>query len=226
MHIAVFTAVDGTLLDAAAIRRLQAAGIPVIPMSTLPLEEIAPIAADLGLRHPMVIEAGGAIARWKDGHWDIEPCGPDADTLLDVVTEIEDRSGAQLLVYAATAEMLCAPSRRCFSEPFLIESGDLAAIERAAADLGFSIRRGRRFFHLCRQCDEGVAFNRLRAELRCDLAIAVGGAPIDGEFLTRADIAIVVPGPDGTVDSELLSRVPAARIASAGWAVAVEEAVG
>jgi len=249
-RIAVFTAVDGTLLDSrtfdpgesrATIERLSAAGIPVIPMSVMTLEEIAPIAAGLGLRTAMVIEAGGAIARWRNGAWEVEPCGPPAETFLGVVTEIEDRSGADLLVYSAmeesaaakvsgrSGEMLHASTRRCFSEPFLLESGDMDAVRRAAAEIGFAVRRGRRFLYLCRECDEGEAFARLREELRCDIAIGVGGSLVDAEFLMRADLAIIVPDANGAPDPELTARIPSARIAPEpappGWAVAVEEAV-
>ena len=226
----VFTTIDETLLNRAAIERLRAAGIPVIPVSEMTLDELAPIADDLEFRQAMVIEAGGAIARWKDGSWAVEPCGPSAESFLDVVKEIEDRTGASLLVCSATEEeMLHSSARRCFSEPFLIECGDLKAIEHAAAEIGFSVRRGRQCFYLCRKGEEGEAFLRLRAELPCDVAIAAGSSPLDAEFLARADVAIVVPGADGTVDPELLAKVPTARIAPlpgpAGWAVAVEEAV-
>jgi mannosyl-3-phosphoglycerate phosphatase len=249
-RIAVFTSVDGTLLDArtfepgpsrAAVRRLAAAGVPVIPVSVMTLEEIAPIADDLGLRHAMIFEAGGAIARWTDGRWEVEACGPPAETLLDVVLAIEQRSGANLLVYSAlpesdaarlsgrSGEMLRASTHRSFSEPFVIESGELARVQRAAAALGFSVRRGRRFLHLCRTCDEGEAFTRLRDELQCDLAIALGGTALDAELLTRADVPIIVPGPDGAPDPELAAAVPKARVAPApgpeGWAAAVEERV-
>ncbi len=248
-RIAVFTSLDAVVLDArtfepgpsrAAIRRLAAAGVSVIPVSAMTLEEIAPIAASLGLRHAMIFEAGGAIARWTDGGWEVEPCGPPAETLLDVVLAIEQRSGADLLVYSAlpendaaqlsgrSGEMLVASTHRSFSEPFVIESGDLGRVKRAAAALGFSVRRGRRFLHLCRTCDEGEAFTRLRDELQCDLAIAAGGSALDAELLTRADIPIIIPGPDGAPDSELVAAVPHARIAPApgpaGWAAAVEEA--
>lgn len=245
-RVAVFTSVDGTLIDArrfdpgvnrAAVRRLLGAGIPVIPVSVMTLDEIAPIAAELGLRHSMIVEAGGAIARWNGGSWEVEPCGPPAETLLDVVLDIEKRSGANLLVYSAmppedasllsgrSGEMLAASTHRCFSEPFVIETGDLAEVQRAAESLGFSVRRGRRFLHLCRACDEGEAFSRLRDELQCDVAIAVGGAAVDAEFLSRADIAIIVPGPEGEPDRELVEMLPNAIVASApgpeGWASAV-----
>lgn len=248
--MAVFTAVDGTLLDSrtfeagtsrATIQRLLADGIPVIPMSVMTLDELAPIATELGLRTAMVVEAGGAIARWKDGRWGVEPCGPPAETFLGVITDIEERSGANLLVYSAmeeseaarvsgrSGEMLRASTRRAFSEPFVIESGDLDAVKQAAATLGFTVRSSRRFLHLCRACDEGEAFSRLREELQCDVTIAAGGSVVDAEFLARADVPIIVPGPDGTVDPALLARVPGARIAPSaapdGWAAAVEEAV-
>jgi mannosyl-3-phosphoglycerate phosphatase len=248
-NVAVFTAVDGTLLDPRtfepgpnrrAIRRLHAAGIPVIPMTVMTLEEIEPLAQELGLRHAMVVEAGGAMARWREGRWELEACGPDAEALLEAIREIEDRSGANLLVYAAlpepeaarvsgrTGEMLRRSTRRRFSEPFTIESGSVASVAQAAAALGFSVRRGRRFYHLTRASDEGDAFLKLRHELGCDVAIALGGSPLDADFLRRAEAPIVVPGPDGKPDRELLSRVPRAWIAPSpapqGWSEAVNVA--
>lgn len=245
---AVFTAIDGTLLDArtfsaganrAAIRRLAAQNIPVIPVSVMTMRELAPIAATLGMQRAMIVEAGGAIGRWNGEAWDVEPCGPPAETLLDVVRDIEERSGANLLVYSAlppsdaaqfsgrSGEMLHASQARTFSEPFVIESGELDAVSRAAAAIGFSIRRGRRFLHLCRECDEGEAFTRVRAELQCETAIAIGSAAVDAEFLARADVAIVLPGENGEVDRELVAKVPHARVAPSpapsGWAQAIEE---
>lgn len=239
---------DGTLLDArtfepgpnrAAIRRLTDAGVPVIPVTVMTLDEMAPIAADLGLQHAMIVEAGGAIARWNGSAWDVEAFGPPAETLLDVVLEIEKRSGANLLVYSALREseaarlsgrsgaMLQASTHRSFSEPFVIENGDLDAVKRAAASLGFSVRRGRRFFHLCRACDEGEAFLRLHEELQCDVAIALGGVAVDVDFLSRSDVPIIVPGPDGQPDAELLANITNARVAPSpaprGWATAIDE---
>lgn len=248
MRLGIFTSIDGTLLDSTTfdpgpnremIRRLHAEGVPVVPVSMMTLAEIEPIAADLGLRDSMIVEAGGAIVRWNGVTWDVEPCGPPADTLLDVVRDIEERSGSNLLVYSALPEdqaavvsgrsgnMLEASTRRCFSEPFVIESGDLNAVRTAAAQVGFSVRRGRRFLHLCRECDEGKAFLRVRDELQCDIAIALGGSMVDADFLCRADIPVIIPGPGGKADDELRAALPAARIAPAaapgGWAAAVEE---
>lgn len=244
----VFTAVDGTLLDSetfepgpnrAIVQRLHAAGVPVVPVTVMTLDEIEPIAADLGIRQAMVIEAGGAIARWVDGAWQVEACGPPADTLIDVVREIEDRSGADLSVYSVlphaeaarlsgrSGDMLLRSTRRRFSEPFVIERGEMADVVNAASAIGFTVRRSPRFFYLCRECDEGEAFTRLREELRCEVSIGIGGSPLDAEFLSRADIPIIIPRRDGEPDPELVARVPNARIAPKpaphGWAAAVQD---
>lgn len=246
--LAVFTAIDGTLLDAATfdagtnrdvIGRLVESGAPVVPVSVMTLAELIPVASELGLKDPMVVEGGGAIARWTGIDWDVEPCGPPVETLRDIIRDIETRSGASLLLYSSlsdddaarlsgrTGEHLDASRRRQFSEPFLIERGDLQSVRRAAAEVGFSIRRGRRFLHLSRECDEGEAFSRLREELQCALTVGLGGASVDAEFLIRADIPIIIPGPDGRADAELLLRIPGARVAHAaapaGWAAAAEE---
>jgi hypothetical protein len=43
----------------------------------------------------------------------------------------------------------------------------------------------------------------------------------------RADVPIIVPGPDGTADAELLAMVPKARVAPApgpaGWTAALDD---
>jgi len=249
-RLAIFTAIDGTLLDPCTfdpgaarplLHRLSAMAIPVVPVTVMTLEELAPLAAELGMRHAMIVEAGGAIARWKNDAWEVEPFGPPADALLDVIAEIEERSGANLLVYSAlpdadaarvsgrSGEMLRASTHRAYSEPFLLESGELDAVIDAAAAIGFSIRRGRRFLHLCRESREGEAFARIREELRCDVAIGAGGSPVDAGFLAGCDVAIIVPRPDGEPDAELLSSVPRARVAPApgpeGWAAAIDDAI-
>lgn len=225
MHTAprfgVFTSVDEGL-NRDAIRRLESGGVPVIPMSVKTLHELTPIAAELELQHAMIFEAGGAIARWSGMSWDVEACGVPAEKLLDIVLEIEDRSGANLLVQSALPENLDTEKQRCYSEPFVIESGDLESVKRAAAAMGYSVRSDRHFLHLCRSCDQAQAFTRVREELQCDVTIAIGSTAVDAEFLQRADIAIILPGPDGKPDPELVASVPNAQIAS-DWTTAVEE---
>lgn len=245
---AVFTSMDGALLDfdtfeprasRTVARRLAAESVPVVPVTVMTMAEVEPVARALGMRHAMIIEAGGAIARWREGSWTIEPCGPDADVLLEAVCAIEARSGADLTVYSVLPDadaarlsgksgaLLHGSTQVAFSEPFVIERGDIAKVTKAASALGFAVRRGSRFFYLCRADAVSAAFSRVREELACDLAIAVGGAPLDAEFLSLSDIPIIVPRADGTPDPELVARVPHARIAPApgsrGWAKAIDE---
>jgi mannosyl-3-phosphoglycerate phosphatase family protein len=248
---AIFTAMEGTLLDfetfdwsasRSVLAKLAAAKTPVIPVTAMTLDEMKPLAHEMGFRHAMIIEAGGAIARWKNHAWEVEPCGPDADTLLDLVSTIEERSGADLTVYSVLPEdeasrlsgrsgaMLRDSTRRHFSEPFLMERGDINAVTKAAASLGFTIERGKRFYHLCRPGCETDAVNRVRAELGCEVAIALGGSPLDAQFLACSEIPIIVPGLDGLPDPDLVKQFPDAWIAplpgSRGWASAMNAWAG
>jgi predicted mannosyl-3-phosphoglycerate phosphatase (HAD superfamily) len=248
---AIFTAMEGTLLDfetfdwsasRSVLASLAAANTPVIPVTVMTLDEIKPLAREMGFRHAMIIEAGGAIARWKNHGWEVEPCGPDADTLLDLVSTIEERSGADLTVYSVLPEneasrlsgrsgsMLRNSTRRRFSEPFLMERGDINAVTKAAESLGFSIERGKRFYHLCRPGCETDAVKRVRAELGCEIAIALGGSPLDAQFLACSEIPIIIPGLDGLPDPALVKQFPDAWIAplpgSRGWAAAMNAWAG
>jgi mannosyl-3-phosphoglycerate phosphatase len=245
---AIFTAVEGTLLEAATLRpgtmrqfiaTIQSAGIPIVPITAMTLEEITPILRRLGLAGPVIIEAGGGIARPLKSGWSVEPCGLSGDAWLDVIRDIEERSGANLLVYSALPEsdalrfsgrsgaMFRHSMERRFSEPFVIEDGDIARVREAAAALGFRIREDRRLLYLCRENDEGKAFARVRAELQCETAIALGGSPLDAGFLSRAEVRIIVPGADGQPDPALVSEVSGARIAPApapgGWVAAIND---
>lgn len=240
--IAIFTAVDGTLAGSRTLRRIireiQQAGTSVVPVTAMTLEETKPVLRQLGIGGPAIIEAGGGIARPLKSRWSIEPCGLSAEAWLDVVRDIEERSGASLLVYSALPEpealrlsglegpMLQRSMQRRFSEPFVIEQGDLESIRKAAASIGFHVRQGRRLFYLSRLSDEGKALARVRAELQCEIAVALGTSPLDAEFMRHAEIPIIVPGADGP-DPELVAELPGARIAPApapdGWVAAVNE---
>lgn len=70
MQTIVFTDLDGTLLDAhtyaytvsrPALRRLQAADIPVVFCSAKNRTEQRPLRAELGVTHPFIVENGSAV---------------------------------------------------------------------------------------------------------------------------------------------------------------------
>jgi predicted mannosyl-3-phosphoglycerate phosphatase (HAD superfamily) len=217
-RIAVFTSLDGTLLDPATfdpgfnrevVRRLQRRQIDVIPVTVMTFAEASAIAAQLDLCKAMIIENGGAIAWRTRGAWKLEPIGVAVDAYLAAIREIEDRSGAQLAVYSALPEadaaklsgrrgtMLSHSLLRSFSEPFVIETGSFDAVRRAARAIGFEVRRGRRFLYLCRGGDVAAAFARVRDHFGFDLTIGIGGSMADLELLQCVDVASVLASPEG-----------------------------
>lgn len=122
---------------------------------------------------------------------------------------------------------------REFDEPFVLtrESPRLASLVRRTAQRhGMTVSRGGRFHHLHGPSDKARATRMAMAILeggRGALAVlALGDSPLDAPFLRQADIAVIVPRPDGRPDPELRRLLPRARIAPApgpaGWARAVE----
>lgn len=244
---AVFTDLDGTLLDATTfdleparpmLDRLRDANVPVVPVTSKTFDEVEPLARDLGFRHALIVESGGGIAGWDGDGWIFESVGPSSDELRDAIEEIQRLTGARVSRYVAmgtadaarysglTGESLQRSQRRRFSEPFILESGSAEEVIGTAATIGFRVRRGGRFLHLGGIRGKGDAVARVREELGCDVTmVALGDAPMDAEFLGLADIPIIIPHRDGAPDPELLVRVPQARVAPApgpaGWAAAV-----
>ena len=249
----VFTDLDGTLLDAktfsfeaarSALAKLIAAKIPLIPVTSKTFAEVRPLADVLGIDGPIVIESGGGIARRVGSSWRMEACGADATSLRAAVPRIEQQANARLRLYSAmrldeaavasglTGIDLRRSMQRHFDEPFLLESGSLADVENAASSMGLRVRSGGRFHHLCGAVGKGAAARRVRDEITAALGqqpivVALGDAPMDAEFLSIAEIPIIIPRPDGTPDPVLMETLPDARVAPAagprGWANAIDE---
>ena len=245
---AVFTDLDGTLLDSttfdfeparSVLERLRRAHVPVVPVTSKTFDEVELLARDFGWHHALIVESGGGIAGWDGDGWIFETIGPSSDVLRQAIDELQRRSGARIARYSAmdaveaarnsglTGEALARSQRRRFSEPFILESGFPEDVIGVAAAMGLRVRRGGRFLHLGGLGGKGEAVARVREELGCDVTmVALGDAPMDAEFLSLADIPIIIPHRDGTPDPELLVRVPQARVAPApgpaGWAAAVD----
>lgn len=244
----VFTDLDGTLLDGTTfdleparptLDRLRAANVPVVPVTSKTFAEVEPLAREVGLRHALIVESGGGIARRDGDRWQLESLGPSSNVLRDAMDELQRRTGARIARYSAmpadeaerhsglSGDSLARSQRRDFSEPFILESGTSEGVIGAAAAMGLRVRRGGRFLHLGGTAGKGEAATRVREELGRDLTmVALGDAPMDAEFLVLADIPIVIPRSQGTPDPELVLRVPHARVAPApgpaGWAKAID----
>lgn len=240
----VFTDLDGTLLDARdftcdaampAIERLRAAGIPLVPVTSKTAAELIPLAERLGIDGPAIVESGGAIAARDGGSWVITPLGVPADEIRARVPRIEERSGAKLRLFSAMddaeaskrsglrGDALRRARQRQFDEPFVVVEGDAGRVARVAEEFGLIVRDGARFHHFCGPVTKGDAVCRLLATYQPrPKVIALGDAPMDGDFLVLADVAVVVRAPDGSASEALLSAVPGAvvtgRPGPEGWA--------
>jgi mannosyl-3-phosphoglycerate phosphatase len=243
---AIFTDLDGTLLnsqtfdfDAAVpvIEKLRNAGVPIVPVTSRTLEEVEPLAHELGLDEFLIVEAGAGIARRNTTGWQLEIVGRDAESMLQMIHEIELASDAQLNLYSVmrrddaarhsglTVTSVAASQRRFCDEPFVIAAGRVEDVAAAAKLSGFSLRHDGRLFHLCGPANNGAAVKRVAQELGCNFTVGIGDSEIDLDFLLQCDIRIVVPQPNGALDATLISKLPEARVAPAaaphGWAVAV-----
>ncbi|HEX2121809.1 MAG TPA: HAD hydrolase family protein [Thermoanaerobaculia bacterium] len=249
----VFTALDGSLLDArtfsyeaakASLRRLAAGGVPVIPVTTRTFAEARSLAERLDIEGPIVIEAGGGIARRVGSSWRVEACAVETKRLRAAVPLIERRTSARLRLYSSmrldeaavasglTGMDLRRSMQRHFDEPFLLESGTLDEVVRAAEALGLRVRSSGRFHHLSGASDKGCAAQRVRDEIARSLGVppfvvALGVSPMDADFLALADVPIIVPRADGTADPFLRALLPEAKLAPVagprGWANAIDE---
>ena len=122
---------------------------------------------------------------------------------------------------------------REFDEPFFFAGETPEAIARfqeAAKAKNFRCARGERFWHLSSGADAARGVRRLmdlyRAERRSRLrGVAIGYRSTELAVLAAAPQAIVLPGPDGVFDEELLARVPGAKRGASGGAAGWNQAV-
>ena len=178
--------------------------------------------------------------RADDRLWAYVPLGVPVAEIRKRVPEIEKKAEAKIVLYSdmslddaalvsgLSGDALKRSMQREFDEPFLLAEGLIERVEAAAEEHGLIVRQGGRFHHLCGPSGKGDAVRRILASLdEKPLVIALGDAPMDAEFLTLADIPIVMRGSDGLPNEALLAQVPYASISPekgpAGWSKALEE---
>ena len=248
----VVTDLDGTLMDhhydwspaEPAIRRLQAAGIPVIPCTSKTAEEVIRFREQLDLHDPFIVENGGAIhGESSTGQpWGL-PLGPGWAELkpqlsalelelgepLRALDELTDAEGERLL--GLQGDVLRQAQRRCCSVPFVPPSADVRLrLEALVEQRGLTVVQGNRMGHLLGPgISKGNALHVLKQHLnQLDVAVlALGDSPNDLPLLEAADLAVVVPGVEGPhpllLPGLTSGRFQLARAAhGAGWAEAVQ----
>jgi mannosyl-3-phosphoglycerate phosphatase len=237
------------------LRRLRRAGVLLALCTSKTRVEVAALWPRLGAPCPAVIEDGGGLlippgtlhgplpgAR-RTRHGRLLPLGPPRAAARRVLRRLPRevrqavRGFGDLTVAeigrAAGLDMAAArrAARREFDEPLIVRGGDRtrAAIRLAAAAAGLVVTRGGRFAHLHGPSDKGAATQHLRRLLEREHGplrmVAIGDSPLDAPLLRLADVAVIIPRPDGRPDPLLRRLFPGARVAPApgprGWARAV-----
>lgn len=131
--------------------------------------------------------------------------------------------------------------QRDFDEPFFFAGEDHETAERfiqMARARHLEVTRGGRFWHLFAGSDKGQAVRKLmklyrgvRRASRTGLrSVGLGDSANDLPMLAAVDYAVLLPKPDGGLDSEVLARLPRVHRGSApgpvGWNQAVLQLIG
>ncbi len=249
-HILVFTDLDGSLLDhdsydwsaaRPALARLQAAGIPVIAVSSKTLAELDALRASLPLSEQRVAENGAVIA---DGHHAPQITPPDYATLRELLADIAKQPGMHFTGFGdMTLEQVMANTglpredaalarRRLASEPLLWQGDEqaLAGFKQTVDRLGLRWLRGGRFLHVLGNTDKGAAVRKIRDDYRqCHkmpvTTIGLGDGDNDRDMLLAVDHPVIIRRKDGSHLS--LDERPDALITDqpgpAGWNLAIQQ---
>lgn len=238
------------------LERIRREGIPLVIASSKTRAEVEAIQDEMGLRMPFIVENGGGIyfprgcrgipympGSAREPYFAVR-LGMPYGEIREFVTRIRQRiplRGFGDMPVEEVARLTDLPLERArlakereFSEPFLLDDGErLPELIGLAEEIGLSVTRGGRFFHLVRRGqDKGTAarfvkefFQRTWSdEIR---TIGLGDSRNDIPLLMAVDDPVQIPSPGG---KGLRFRIPRLMVAdvpgSLGWRRAVEGILG
>ncbi|AHF02049.1 mannosyl-3-phosphoglycerate phosphatase [Thiomicrospira aerophila AL3] len=254
----ITTDLDGTLLnhhsyDATGIpeiiEQLQHHAIPVILNSSKTLAELTAWRHQLNLLSPVIAENGGVMANhhteclgvaltdflpslhaWREQLSEPSFVGF-SDWSLDEVVAATGLSSAEAAL--AKARLVSEPIKWLGTEALLVQ------FETYLAQLGLQCVAGGRFFHVMGRHSKATALAALRSDVSSWLPdyqfkpdyqiLALGDGDNDRAMLMAADVAVIMPKPDGSY-LKLATRpgqqvIYSALPAPAGWIQCVEQLI-
>jgi mannosyl-3-phosphoglycerate phosphatase len=251
VRLLVATDLDGTLLDETdyrfeaareALARLAERRVPLVLCSSKTRAEMEPLARELGLDSPLIVENGGALlvpqalriavpGAVADRGFLVLELGVPRPGLAAALGEIAREAEAELRPFASlSAEDVARLTglstqaarwalERHYDEPFLLADARAEPrVAEAARRRGLTVQRGGRFHHLMGGSDKGRALHVLvglysARGVRFD-TVGIGDAGNDLPLLEAVDRPIVMPRPTG-LDPLLAARLPGAERAPA-----------
>ncbi|GEO86452.1 MULTISPECIES: HAD-IIB family hydrolase [Alphaproteobacteria] len=219
--IVVFSDLDGTLLDhetysfepaRPALRLLAESGIPLILASSKTEAEMRPIAREMGLDQPLIVENGAGIAYPETesaaeggSHYEALRAMLHAlpEPLCDLFRGFGDWTEQEVaqLTGLALEDARLAKDRR-FSEPGLFSGSqdEKAEFLRLIADKGYQAIQGGRFFTVMPKTSKAQRMAEIAAHYAAETGapvdiIALGDAPNDLEMLQTADTGVIIANP-------------------------------
>ena len=194
----VITDLDGTLLDGETydvgpaqpgLDALRERRVSLVLCSSKTRAEMEPLARELGLDAPLIVENGGAIvlrARMlpflppggrRDGDHLVVPLGSTRGVLLAALDAVAKEAGVAVRSFAVMTpgevvkrtgldpEGAARALKREWDEPFVVEPeggrGTTLRLEEAARRRGLRVTHGGRFHHLTGTSDKGLAVRML-----------------------------------------------------------------
>jgi mannosyl-3-phosphoglycerate phosphatase len=239
---------DYSFEDAApALQLLRRNSIPLIFCTSKTRKEVETLRYRMVIDDPFIVENGGGIFfNKKKTSFEIPEAANTGDYLLiqlgqryETIRDFIKKNKQQFSVEGfgdwtveviqqltgLTHEEAVFAKLREFTEPFILKKiQELAEFEAAATKAGLKIVKGGRFFHLIgEKQDKGKAveiIKKIYQETRKTpvFSIGLGDSANDIPMLNSVDIPILIPHPDGTLESfEHPKLVKADYSGSKGW---------
>jgi mannosyl-3-phosphoglycerate phosphatase len=241
----IFTDLDATLLNhenysfdeaKELLDELNDRKIPVIINTSKTYSEVVKLQSELNIHAPFVVENGGAIYFPTDQGFDEIILGVSAEEIKSKIAKYRDEIDIELLSELTidqivkrtnlSADQASEAQKRSFSQPFLLNSGDVEKFAQTIKDDGVELIRGGRFFHLISaDQSKGKAMQMIIDHYKKSHSevwtIALGDSANDLSMLRIADQAVLIKRPDGTHLSVDFAVYKSPFVAPKGWNEAV-----